>query len=105
MKKFLFLLPLFFACQGPKNSQNAPENSAETSITYNLAVEGMTCTGCENTVINSIKGVDGVTDVSASHETGMVKISVNPDKVDTTAIREKIIEAGYTPVNNFNLIE
>jgi copper chaperone CopZ len=105
MKKLLFLLPFFFACQGPKTSQTATENPAETVLTYNLAVEGMTCTGCENTVINNVKSIDGVTEVSASHESGMVKISINSDKADTTAIREKIIEAGYTPVNNFNLIE
>jgi copper chaperone CopZ len=105
MKKILFLLPFVFACQGPKTTQPAAIETNETVITYNLVVEGMTCTGCENTIENGLTTIDGVKTVTASHESGIVTVSLDPEKADTTAIRAKISETGYSPVSSFKLTE
>lgn len=105
MKKILLLLPLFFACQGPKPSQNTEIIADETVVAYSLTVEGMTCTGCENTIKNSLSALEGVAEVTASHELGLVTITLNPEKADTAKIREKITETGYTPIDYFKPLE
>ena len=48
----------------------------------NLKVEGMTCEGCENRIKNSLKLIDGVEDVTASHQTGEVKVKISKDNKD-----------------------
>ncbi|MFW6436104.1 MAG: heavy-metal-associated domain-containing protein [Halococcoides sp.] len=58
-------------------------------------VEGMQCTGCETTVIETVEAVDGVTDVAADHETDTVTVSGD---ADPAAVREAIDEAGFDPV-------
>ncbi|MCA1745071.1 MAG: heavy-metal-associated domain-containing protein [Bacteroidales bacterium] len=69
-------------------------------MAYTLRVEGMTCTGCENTVKNAVQSVDGVSTVDASFEDELVTISV-AETADTAAIRQQIITSGYTPAGNF----
>lgn len=101
---FLLLLPFFFACQGPKTSQTTDVKTDETVVTYNLSVEGMTCTGCEKTIQTGLTSLEGVTKVEASHETGVVVITLNPEKADTAAIRNKVTETGYTPVGEFKAV-
>lgn len=104
MRVLLFILPFFLACQGPKKSPSeepaAPETTA--TIAYTLAVEGMTCTGCENTVKNAIKAVEGVSTVEASFENEEVTVTVS-ETADTAAIRQQIITSGYTPAGSFEL--
>ncbi len=53
----------------------------------NLKVEGMTCEGCENRIKNSLKLIEGVEEVTASHETGEVIVKTNKDN------KEEIINA------------
>lgn len=105
MRVLLLLFLLIWACQGPKApaSQDAPAETTPTT-SYVLSVEGMTCTGCENTVQNAVKSVEGVYAVQASFEDELVSISVT-EKADTVAIREQIINSGYTPTGGFALID
>ncbi|MFW6436398.1 MAG: heavy-metal-associated domain-containing protein [Halococcoides sp.] len=58
-------------------------------------VEGMQCTGCETTVIETLAALDGVTDVSADHERDTVTVT---GEADPEAVRSAIEEAGYTPL-------
>lgn len=104
MRVLLLLIPLFWACQGPKTSASKETSAPETktTISYTLAVEGMTCTGCENTVKNAVQSVDGVSAVEASFEDELVTISI-AETADTAAIRQQIISAGYTPTGGFEL--
>lgn len=105
MKKVLLLLalPLFIiACQGKGDKkQSGTEPAAQVEVApeniqfVEIAVEGMTCTGCENTVEKSVMALDGVMDVEASHinKTALVKYDktrANPDDMMT-----KINDKGY----------
>lgn len=59
-----------------------------------ITVTGMSCTGCEQTVENALRDVDGVTRVEADHEGDTVEVVVDGDTADdslTAAIRD----AGY----------
>lgn len=60
---------------------------------YDLRVEGMSCTGCEERVVNAAKQVEGVHRVDADHETGTVEITAEDENSD--AVRRAIHDAGY----------
>ncbi|GAB7088536.1 cation transporter [Marinifilum fragile] len=103
MKKILILiltLGLFAACQSnTKKSEKPEEATASQVVEYQkmeFDVTGMTCTGCENTVINGLKQLDGVKEVKASYKNNKVTIMVEKDKVNREEIAQKIETVGYT---------
>ena len=60
-----------------------------------IKVSGMMCNGCENTVINAAKSVDGVLEASASHEKGVANIKYDADKTDILFIKMAINNTHY----------
>lgn len=59
-----------------------------------IKVEGMVCGGCENRVQNALKTIEGVEEVDANHETGIVKVTAK-DEVDEKVMKEKIEDIGF----------
>lgn len=84
------------SCGGGK-SQKAVESPA-TSMTTELSIEGMTCTGCENTICSNLEKLPGVTSVTASHTGGKAIVKYDPGKVDTIMMKETIDGLGYKAV-------
>ena len=62
-------------------------------MTTTIAVAGMSCGHCEQTVEEALRDVAGVTDATADHETG--EASIDGD-VDITALVQAVEDAGYT---------
>lgn len=60
---------------------------------YELAVEGMACTGCAERVTNAAEGVDGVHRATADHEAATVEVTA--DEGTEPAVRRAIGDAGY----------
>ena len=60
-----------------------------------LNVEGMMCGGCENRIKNAVGAIDGVVDVSAKHDTGVVKL-IAKDNVTENMIKERIEDIGFS---------
>ena len=60
-----------------------------------LNVEGMMCEGCENRIKNAVGAIDGVVDVSAKHDTGIVKL-IARDNVTEDMIKERIEDIGFS---------
>lgn len=58
----------------------------------NLSVGGMSCEGCEASVADSLRDVDGVESAEADHETGSVTVEGDADDEE---IRTAVEEAGY----------
>lgn len=76
------------------------DNNTDTSSTagpalVTLQVEGMSCTGCEHRIGNTLRRVEGVREAGADHTTGRVRVRVGPG-VNPETLAEKIIAAGYT---------
>lgn len=65
---------------------------------YQLKVSGMKCEGCENRVINSLKTIDNVINVTANHNTGDVVIEFDA-AIDQDEIKECISELGFGLIN------
>ena len=59
-----------------------------------INVKGMVCNGCENRVKNIIKDINGVEDVVADYNTGIVKVTSNDD-VSESLMKEKIEDIGF----------
>lgn len=66
------------------------------STTTTLAVDGMTCEGCENNVQFALAGLGGVDLVKADHETNTVTVTHDADAIDQTALGEAVEAMGYT---------
>ncbi len=62
-----------------------------------LKVEGMVCNGCENRVMNALKTLEGVSEVNASFQTGIVTVKGN---VEQEVVEEKIETIGFTVVKD-----
>ncbi|MFO7832588.1 MAG: cation transporter [Halohasta sp.] len=59
-----------------------------------LAVSGMSCTGCESNVEAAVSELPGCTGVEADHEAGTVTVEGD---VEEAALREAIEDSGYEP--------
>lgn len=65
--------------------------------TLKIKVKGMVCNGCENRVINALKTIDGVIEVSADYKQELVTVKKN-SLVDINAIYEKIEDLDFEVV-------
>lgn len=61
--------------------------------TIELPVAGVTCGGCANRVINAVKAVPGVTDVTVSEDRS--KVTIAGDGLIRPALVSAIHAAGY----------
>ena len=59
-----------------------------------IKVKGMVCGGCENWVQNAIKNIEGIKEVVADHNKGIVTVTSN-EEVSENTIKEKIEDIGF----------
>lgn len=60
---------------------------------YELTVEGMSCSGCEERVETAVSQVEGVHRVEADRESDTIEITAERKTED--AVRSTVYEAGY----------
>ncbi len=73
---------------------------AEYFVTEELAVSGMTCSGCEARIEKKLKAVDGVKNVKSSYGTGKVTVSFDKRKVSLSKIKQTISSLNYEVKEN-----
>lgn len=61
-----------------------------------VGVKGATCGHCVQAITGAVFEVSGVSTVDVDLDAG--EVSVKGDRVDDTAVREAIVEAGYETV-------
>ena len=59
-----------------------------------IKVKGMMCEGCENRIKNALVEVEGIKEVEANHNTGLVKIT-STDEVKKEDMEETIEDIGF----------
>lgn len=64
-------------------------------MTKAFEVDGMTCGGCEQSVVRALESIPGVETVRASHEQRRVEVDGD---VEATRIASAIEDAGYEVV-------
>ena len=101
MKQLFFVILLAVilgGCAGKSTGTGNTSQAATTSVankTVTLAVEGMTCTGCENTISEAVTKVAGVSTVKASHLDSTAVVSFDSTQTSISAIGDAITQAGY----------
>jgi len=98
MKKLLAIFAaglLFTACNQTNQSEKAGVDVAAVK-TIELHVTGMTCEGCENTVMKAVNQLEGVTGSTASHVKELTVVSYDTTLTNTEAITAAIVKVGYT---------
>lgn len=69
------------------------------STEKHLHVEGMTCGGCEASIVRVLSALPGVQSVRADHVTGMVVLEIDPDAPPAEdALTAAITRAGFARV-------
>lgn len=108
IKNLTFLLMLFALISCNQTNNNTSENHEfENAAAYQsvqFEVEGMTCTGCEQTIKANIEKLEGVQSAEASHVDKIAVVKLNPSETDTTAVIDAIISSGYK-VTGLSIIE
>ena len=88
------------ACASGKNisaEECAKLCSAGKAVNHTIAIKGMTCTGCENSLSTALKGVDGVNNVvSISYKDEKAVVCVDPAKCTAETLTKAITDKGYT---------
>lgn len=100
MKALLFLsLVLAFASCKPGqgdttgNTKKIPDEANLVEI--QLLVEGMTCTGCEESIESGVLALDGTSEAIADFRTGNTIIKADTSMVSIVKLRESIENKGY----------
>jgi copper chaperone CopZ len=87
------------SCTKSGGKQSGVENASGQVVKYEIKINGMTCTGCEQTIQNSVTGISGVKSIVANHSLGSAVVEFESAKTDTTEIKNKINSTGYVAVN------
>jgi len=86
--------------QTDENEVVSDDNEPQNLVTVNIAVEGMTCEGCEKAITNSIMALDGINHTKVSHVEGNAVVEFDSAKTSLNEIKEAIIGTGYKVVEN-----
>jgi len=63
--------------------------------TVKLPIEGMTCTGCVNSVSRVLAALPGVAGVEVSLTKGRAKVTYDPAQTGVEAMKQAIERVGY----------
>jgi len=94
-------LTVFIAGCGKDEQQTTGKDQKTTQTDpANLKIaeyktQGMTCTGCEETIKERVKKVIGVQEVEADYKLNKAKVTYDTDKTNPKKIEEAIVDAGY----------
>jgi copper chaperone CopZ len=87
------LMSVFTACNNHANKDES--NHADVIKKVEITVTGMSCTGCEETITESVQALKGVKEATASYTDGKAWISYKEGSVTTEQISAAIEKTGY----------
>lgn len=100
LKNTLLIIALaigFAACNNAPKQEGAAAKASKVQVnkTITLAVEGMTCEGCENTVKESVEKLPGIASAKASYTEMTTVVSFDSTLTKTEDISKAITDVGY----------
>ena len=103
--RYLIVVCLFlsFGCnngatrKGTADAKSAVQENVKT-VAVEFSIQGMTCTGCEQTIQSGIRCIKGVKQVKATYKRGKAFVEFIPDIADTIQMKQKITASGYVVV-------
>ena len=94
------VLILGTSCGGNKKETPAVMENANF---IEVKIEGMTCTGCEQTIQRNVGKLEGIKSIKATFTDGRAVIEYYPTSVDTLRIKDAITGSGYKVIKFSNL--
>lgn len=91
---FAFII-LLAACQSQKNEKQQ-KMDPQNKVTVQMFVGGMTCAGCEKTIVKSISELEGTIEAKASFESGTATIVFDESKIGIEELTAAITKKNYT---------
>ena len=91
----LLLTGILIALSCSGNKQEKPVEKGTPSVAE-VKIEGMSCTGCEQTIQRNVGKLEGIKSVKATFTDGRAVIEYFPSIVDTLKIKDAITGSGYT---------
>jgi copper chaperone CopZ len=93
-----------FACKTKTTTPAVSADSKTTDLVVNpdalvqmdVSVEGMTCTGCENTINTGVAEIAGVVEVKSSFQEGKTIVKFDSTQTNIEKISEAIAGKGYS---------
>jgi mercuric ion transport protein len=83
------------------NNDIVSVNKSNTQI-IEFNIEGMVCTGCEETINHSVKKIEGVLQVMTSHKEGTSIIEFDTTRTNRESITKVILSKGYVIKEDIN---
>jgi copper chaperone CopZ len=108
MKKTFILIGvvvfILTSCKSNNTQTSVSEGAKTTDLIVNpdaliqmdVLVEGMTCTGCENTINTGVSEIAGVIEVKSSFQDGKTFVKYDSTLTNINKISEVISEKGYS---------
>lgn len=92
---------LFFLGCGNRGSGKPVSAEKGAPVKIEVAISGMFCTGCEQTIQTNVSKLEGVNRVAADFKTGRAVVDFYSGLTDTAEIRRAVAASGYK-VTGFN---
>ena len=73
-----------------------PNTSVKPDSRVEIAVQGMSCSGCENSIREALQKLDGVSSASASAAAGVAVAEFDSKSVSPAAMAAALGKLGYT---------
>jgi len=100
--RFLIVISFLFAFGCSNSGHQKSSTSIKSTVSENLkvaalelSIQGMTCTGCEQTIQSALGSLNGVKQVKANYRNGKAYVEFVPGIGDTIRMRESITSSGY----------
>lgn len=87
----------FIKIYSPEKDKKIKHKKEKKNMEKILKAEGIMCMHCEARVKKCLEAIDGVTEAQASHETGIVTVTLSKD-VPTETLKSAIEAEGYTVI-------
>lgn len=102
----LFVICMLAGCQSRnansgKQIPDRPDPSKLGIVVVNI--QGMSCTGCEETITGSVAALDGINACRASYVKGIAKVEFDTTLISTADIKHAIEKTGYK-VTGFSFV-
>lgn len=104
MRSFFIMALLALSLLACKQHKSVNQAEADAKpVTVELAISGMMCQGCVETVRSSIAQLQGIDTVIVSLEKANALVTFRPGRTDTLSMRKAIELNGYKVLNTKNI--
>jgi copper chaperone len=94
------LLVIFISCNHREKSQSVVNSDLSNLVSAEIAVQGMTCTHCEEAIVKGVTALEGVKEAKASFTEGKAWVTYDSAMVSVQQLADAIQKKGYEVTGN-----